>query len=137
HSPFDGLVPVVANHFVYSSLDECQGVWKGSKIVGRDLLPPRRLDFYLDDYIKVAIEESKKIYQTNIADCEIEVGCFTHYGKAFLKPHNFHPETYAQFALQLAYYTMHGRPAPTYVTAATRQFYHGRTETMRSCFPEV
>lgn len=29
------------------------------------------------------------------------------------------------------------RPAPTYVTAATRQFYHGRTETVRSCFPEV
>ncbi|CAL1262005.1 unnamed protein product [Larinioides sclopetarius] len=137
HTPFDGLVPVVANHFVYSSLDECGGVWKGSKTVGRDLLPPRRLDFHLDDYIKVAIEESKKMYQSAAADCEIEVGCFNHYGKAFLKPHNFHPETYAQFALQLAYYTMHGRPASTYVTAATRQFYHGRTETMRSCFPEV
>ncbi|GFU17044.1 peroxisomal carnitine O-octanoyltransferase [Nephila pilipes] len=137
HTPFDGLVPVVVNHFVYSSLTECGGIWRGNKNVGRDLLPPRRLDFHIDDHIKIAIEDSKRMYQTTVADCDITVGCFTEYGKAFLKQHNFHPETYAQFALQLAYYTMHGRPAPTYVTAATRQFYHGRTETMRSCFPEV
>ncbi|GIX67153.1 peroxisomal carnitine O-octanoyltransferase [Caerostris extrusa] len=108
HTPFDGLVPVVANHFVFSSLQECDGVWKGSKNVNRDLLPPRRLDFHLDDYIKLAIEESKKLYQESVNECDIKVGTFAEYGKAFLKPHNFHPETYAQFALQLAYYTMHG-----------------------------
>ena len=27
--------------------------------------------------------------------------------------------------------------APTYETASTRQFYHGRTETLRSCTPEL
>jgi carnitine O-octanoyltransferase len=29
------------------------------------------------------------------------------------------------------------RPAPTYETATTRQFYHGRTETVRSCTSEA
>jgi len=29
------------------------------------------------------------------------------------------------------------RPAPTYETASTRKFYHGRTETVRSCTVEA
>ncbi|XP_015905270.1 peroxisomal carnitine O-octanoyltransferase isoform X1 [Parasteatoda tepidariorum] len=137
HTAFDGLVPVVGNHFAFSSLEEYGGVWKGTKTVERDLLPPRRLEFHLDDDINFAIAEAKQLYKTMAADVEVAVEYFTQYGKGFLKVHNIHPETYAQFALQLAYYTMHGKPAPTYVTAATRQFYHGRTETMRSCFPEA
>ncbi|KAG8179267.1 hypothetical protein JTE90_026731 [Oedothorax gibbosus] len=137
HTPYDGLVPVVVNHYFYVSLQECGGVWKGNKNVERDLLPPRRLDFHLDDYLKDAIEKAKFTYKKTTDDADMFVGSFTQYGKSFLKPHDFHPETYAQFALQLAYYSMHGKPAATYVTAATRQFYHGRTETMRSCFPEV
>ncbi|KFM68406.1 Peroxisomal carnitine O-octanoyltransferase, partial [Stegodyphus mimosarum] len=137
HTPFDGLVPVVAGHFTYLSLRESGGVWKGPQAVERDLLPPRRLDFHLDDHIRSAIQESKRLYQLMVEDTDVVCESFTQYGKSFLKTYNFHPETYAQFALHLAYYTMHGRPAATYVTAATRQFYHGRTETMRSCFPEV
>ena len=31
---------------------------------------------------------------------------------------------------------MYAKPASTYVTATTRKYYHGRTETCRSCFPE-
>ncbi|XP_054716544.1 peroxisomal carnitine O-octanoyltransferase-like [Uloborus diversus] len=137
HTPFDGLVPVVGGHFVYSSLVECGGVWKGTQNVERDILPPRRLQFHLDDHIENAIQEAKNMYKMMVDDTDVFCQSFTQYGKTFLKPYNFHPETYAQFALQLAYYTMHGKPAATYVTASTRQFYHGRTETMRSCFPEV
>ena len=29
------------------------------------------------------------------------------------------------------------RPAPAYESATTREFYHGRTETLRSCTPET
>lgn len=137
HTPFDGLVPVVGGHFAYLSLKECGGVWTGPQTVERDLLPPRRLEFHLDDHIKSAIEESRKMYQIMVDDADVFCDSFTQYGKSFLKSYTFHPETYAQLALQLAYYTMHGKPAPTYVTAATRQFYHGRTETMRSCFTEI
>ncbi|KAF8770577.1 hypothetical protein HNY73_018086 [Argiope bruennichi] len=75
HTPFDGLVPVVANHFVYSSLDECGGVWKngfGTLVIILDV--------------------------TGTHNC----------GQ---------------------------RPAPTYVTAATRQFYHGRLKPHEIFFP--
>lgn len=137
HTPFDGLVSVIAGHYAYLSITECGGSWKGPQSVDRDLLPPRRLEFHLDDHMEEAIGEARKLYQMMVDDADIYADSFTQYGKSFLKQYNIHPETYAQFALQLAYHTMHGKPAPTYVTAATRQFYHGRTETMRSCFPEA
>ena len=35
--------------------------------------------------------------------------------------------------LQLAYFRSHNSPCPTYESASTRQFLHGRTETIRSC----
>lgn len=46
------------------------------------------------------------------------------------------PDTLVQMALQLTFYRLHGRVAVTYETAHTRQFYHGRTETIRSCSVE-
>lgn len=39
--------------------------------------------------------------------------------------------------MQLAYYQLHKKPAPTYETATTRGYYHGRTETVRSCSKEA
>jgi carnitine O-acetyltransferase len=39
-------------------------------------------------------------------------------------------------AIQLAYYRLHGRVTATYETAHTRQFHHGRTETIRVCSKE-
>ena len=32
---------------------------------------------------------------------------------------------------------MHGHPAAHYESASTRQFHGGRTETIRSCLPEI
>jgi len=34
-------------------------------------------------------------------------------------------------ALQLAHYRLHGAPVSVYETASTRQYHHGRTETLR------
>jgi carnitine O-octanoyltransferase len=49
-----------------------------------------------------------------------------------------HPDTFFQLCLQLAYFKIHDhKPAPTYETAATRQFYRGRTETARTCSIEA
>ncbi len=43
------------------------------------------------------------------------------------------PDAFVQMALQLAYYRQYGEPCPTYESASTRGFLHGRTETVRSC----
>ena len=36
-------------------------------------------------------------------------------------------------AIQLAHYRLHRAFAPTYETGHTRAFYHGRTDTVRTC----
>ncbi|ORX46745.1 acyltransferase ChoActase/COT/CPT [Hesseltinella vesiculosa] len=43
------------------------------------------------------------------------------------------PDAYFQMVLQLAYYRAHGQVTPTYETASTRKYLHGRTETIRTC----
>ena len=47
------------------------------------------------------------------------------------------PDAYMQICLQLAYYRLHRQFAPTYETASTRKFSHGRTETCRSLSSEL
>lgn len=42
------------------------------------------------------------------------------------------PDSFVQVAFQLAYYRLHGKPAPTYETATLRKFDEGRTDTIRS-----
>ncbi len=50
----------------------------------------------------------------------------------------FHPDTFFQLCLQLAYFKLHDhKPASTYETAPTRRFYRGRTETGRTCSKEA
>jgi carnitine O-octanoyltransferase len=54
-----------------------------------------------------------------------------------MKKQKIHPDSFVQTALQWAYYKLHKKLAPTYETATMRVFYHGRTETVRSCSIEV
>lgn len=42
------------------------------------------------------------------------------------------PDAFIQMAMQLAYRRMHGRGTPTYETASTRLFLHGRTDVIRT-----
>jgi carnitine O-acetyltransferase len=42
------------------------------------------------------------------------------------------PDSFIQQALQLAWYKDQGYVSPTYESASTRGFLHGRTETIRS-----
>ena len=42
------------------------------------------------------------------------------------------PDAYLQMVIQLAYFKTHKKVVPTYETASTRQFLHGRTDTIRT-----
>jgi len=53
-------------------------------------------------------------------------------GKRFVKKCNTSPDAFVQMAIQLAYYKEYGRFDSTYESALTKQFLHGRTETIRS-----
>jgi len=67
------------------------------------------------------------------------MSCFTFqpYGKNFIKSQKLSPDSYLQMSFQLAFYRLHGVPGPTYETASTRQYLHGRTETIRSTSMEA
>lgn len=136
HTPFDGMVPVSCAH--YAHLSHIAQDEDASENEIRGPLPePEHLEFHLNDDLLNEIDLAKVEYLRLCDNIDILCEVFTGYGKGFMKPVRVHPEAYLQLALQLAYYRLHNKPAPTYTTASTREFYHGRTETCRSCTCEM
>ncbi|ESP00180.1 hypothetical protein LOTGIDRAFT_226052 [Lottia gigantea] len=136
HAPTDAMVLVSCTYYVHLRVLEHKGSWQGTKTI-RKLKAPMELELHLDPHIIKTISEAKTIFPKNCDSVEVLTSHFTEYGKSFIRKHKLHPDTHVQLALQLAYYRQHRRPAPTYETATTRRFYHGRTETMRSCTTEA
>ncbi|XP_006211928.1 peroxisomal carnitine O-octanoyltransferase [Vicugna pacos] len=136
HAPFDAMVIVNISHYVDQKIIETEGRWKGSEKV-RDIPLPEELVFTVDEKVLNDINQAKAQYLKQASDLQIVAYAFTPFGKKLTKKVMLHPDTFVQLALQLAYYRLHGRPGCCYETAMTRYFYHGRTETMRSCTVEA
>ncbi|XP_031310679.1 peroxisomal carnitine O-octanoyltransferase [Camelus dromedarius] len=136
HAPFDAMVMVNISHYVDQKIIETEGRWKGSEKV-RDIPLPEELVFTVDEKVLNDINQAKAQYLKQASDLQIVVYAFTPFGKKLTKKVMLHPDTFVQLALHLAYYRLHGRPGCCYETAMTRYFYHGRTETMRSCTVEA
>jgi carnitine O-octanoyltransferase len=98
---------------------------------------PKELKFEIDDHLRSEIERVEEFAQNVEKSLIVRFEEFTSFGKNQMKELKIHPDCYVQMALQLAYYKLHGKFAPTYETATTRSYYHGRTETVRSCSIEV
>ena len=62
---------------------------------------------------------------------------FEDFGKNEMKTWGVSPDAGCQMAYQLAYYRIHGEMPGVYESCATRKFFHGRTETIRSSSPEM
>ncbi|XP_069318791.1 peroxisomal carnitine O-octanoyltransferase [Eulemur rufifrons] len=136
HAPFDAMVLVNVTYYVDENILENEGRWKGSEKV-RDIPLPEELVFTVDEKVLNDINQAKAQYLKEASDVQIVAYAFTSFGKKLIKKQQLHPDTFIQLALQLAYYRLHGRPGCCYETAMTRYFYHGRTETMRSCTLEA
>ncbi|XP_078703845.1 peroxisomal carnitine O-octanoyltransferase-like isoform X1 [Branchiostoma floridae x Branchiostoma belcheri] len=136
HSPADAMVHVYSGYFINSQLQRNGPHWKGS-VPDRVIPQPEELVFTIDDEIREAVVQAEKTFLKQASDFEVICPSFTDYGKKFIRSFKLHPDSYMQTALQLAYFRLHGKPAPTYETATLRQYYHGRTETVRSCTMEV
>eukprot|EP01117_Protostelium_nocturnum_P012641 TRINITY_DN4651_c0_g1_i1.p1 TRINITY_DN4651_c0_g1~~TRINITY_DN4651_c0_g1_i1.p1 ORF type:complete len:744 (-),score=195.84 TRINITY_DN4651_c0_g1_i1:63-2294(-) len=101
--------------------------------------PPRshkvsvdRLSFRLNSKIEDDIETAYEHFRSSIALNDTATLNFERYGGQFMKDNNMSPDAYVQIALQLAYYKLFGEPGATYESASTKQFLHGRTETVRA-----
>ncbi|XP_066301733.1 peroxisomal carnitine O-octanoyltransferase-like [Branchiostoma lanceolatum] len=136
HSSAEALVHGYTGYFISSQLQRNGPNWKGS-VPDRLVPQPEELVFTIDDEIRDAVIQAEKTFHKQASDFEVICPSFTDYGKKFIRSFKLHPDSYMQTALQLAYFRIHGKPAPMYETATLRQYYHGRTETVRSCTTEV
>jgi len=142
HTPYDGFCTGIMTHYLMTSVEECDGRWSeamgsSSNSSWASYSDPELLDFQLSPQTKNSIHESIQHFNGVCSTIDLIHRTFPHYGKAILKERRLHPEAFVQCAIHAAYYRQHKRMAPAYVTASTRRFYNGRTETCRSCYPEM
>eukprot|EP00667_Euglena_gracilis_P002920 EG_transcript_2927 len=99
-------------------------------------VPVRELTWHMPDDTMNTMRQCYAEFKQAILANETATLNFTRYGGNFLKGNRMSPDAAVQVAIQLAQYKMFGKPAATYEAASTRQFLHGRTETVRSCTQE-
>ncbi|CAG0894270.1 unnamed protein product [Darwinula stevensoni] len=136
HSPFDALTTVMATDFAHKCSRHLEFRWKGPWAIRTHLIQPQRRELDIDALLVSSIAETIQASQKLVAMINICRFCFSHFGKSYLKTVKCHPDAFIQVAIQAGYVKLHGRPGATYETATTRTFYHGRTETCRTCTKE-
>ena len=102
------------------------------------LSTPKKLIWKVNSTVKKGLTEAQIYVDKVIQDCDLGVLHFKDYGSDFIKKRaKVSPDAYVQICLQLAYYRINKKLAPTYETASTRKYLHGRTETCRSLSLEL
>ena len=101
---------------------------------------PEALDFYVTPQTEQSIKDAT-IAAFNLVDSQAMSFHLTKYGKATIKGFQTSPDSWAQMIIQLAYSRLlrslgQNRQGGTYESAATRKFYKGRTEVIRSVSSE-
>lgn len=149
HSPCDALIPgIIADYMLAEGMGKPKGPLKrtlvahhdatGSKSDAEDKitledLDIERLEWTTDNKIERAIEQAEATIKAIVEDSDGLMLWYDEYGADWMKRQaKLSPDAYIQMAMQLAYRRMHGKGTPTYETASTRLFHHGRTETIRT-----
>lgn len=135
HASYDGPVFTGSANFILANfLENHHPDWQKTS---ENKIVPREMKFDIDEKIKFEIKRVKEMTDSFRGSVDIKHECYSEYGKKIMKMHKIHPDSYVQMALQLAYFRLHKKLAPTYESATMRAYYHGRTETVRSCSIEV
>ncbi|XP_070500626.1 peroxisomal carnitine O-octanoyltransferase-like [Chironomus tepperi] len=133
HSCYDGALSF-SPYILMNLMDNPEPDWNEElklKVI------PKEIKFKVDDKIKIEIDRLEKWKAAVENVLTVHFGQFEGYGKNAMKDQKIHPDCFVQMALQLTYYKLHAKLPSTYETATMRQYYHGRTETVRSCSIEV
>ncbi|PIA18656.1 acyltransferase ChoActase/COT/CPT [Coemansia reversa NRRL 1564] len=140
HSPCDALVPAIMVEYISRAVarEHISSDLSSACTPGYQPNVCRLRFVEIDTSILAQIQEAEQeVARTANAShsCQIR---FEGYGASWIrKVAAVSPDAFVQFALQLTYFRIHGTFAPVYETASTRQFLHGRTETVRSLTPEA
>ncbi|KAJ2307618.1 hypothetical protein IWW55_000877 [Coemansia sp. RSA 2706] len=139
HSPCDALIPAFMIEHVSKAVAG-ERIERGLLIPETPSYQPhvRRLRFtdVGASVLDMVREAEAEVGRAASESCSRQIR-FEGFGSEWIKKGAaIGPDAFAQMALQLTYYRMHGEFAPVYETASTRQFLHGRTETVRSLTSE-
>lgn len=135
HSMMDGTHTMRLNNFMLTSLE--QGKIDLASGSGASAPPaPVRHEFVLDADLEGRVRDSYRRFEELLGQHALAVLDFQGYGKGLIKQFKNSPDAWAQMAIQLAFYKLHGHACATYEAAQTRAFKLGRTETIRSASPE-
>jgi len=101
---------------------------------------PLALDFHVTSQTERAIKDAAAA-AFKLVDSQMMSVHLTKYGKAAIKKFQTSPDSWAQMIIQLAYARLlrslgQRRQGGTYESAATRKFYKGRTEVIRTVSSE-
>jgi carnitine O-acetyltransferase len=130
HSGYDGhsilkLAQFCINHWTKNSVPNV------SNISFNETFEPLAWD--LSEKTFKDIQSASKNTQEFFNTVDVSVLDFDDYGKKFASSNGFSPDAFIQIAFQLAFFRHRHHVGSTYESANTKQFYHGRTETIRSC----
>ncbi|KAM7072874.1 choline O-acetyltransferase [Molossus nigricans] len=136
HSPFDGIVLVQClEHLLEHLMRSSKKLVRADSV--SELPAPRRLRWKCSPVIQGFLASSAEKLQRIVQNLDFIVYKFDSYGKTFIKRQKCSPDAFIQVALQLAFYRLHGRLAPTYESASIRRFREGRVDNIRSATPEA
>jgi len=100
-------------------------------------MKPQLLQFQFDARMKQSTDDARAHFSAISSTIDTLHNIFEHYGKAVIEEHRFHPEAFIQCAIHTVYLKQHSRMASEYMNTSTGRFYNVRTETCRSCYPEM
>lgn len=135
HTPVDGHTIVRVATDMYNELNgnsPFNSVLKGLYASETDKpFTPVELSFELDNELQDALSKAKSEFE-GFADQTESIPIIEPIGKRLMKKFGCSPDAFVQMAIQLAYYKENNRFDSTYESALTKQFLHGRTETIRT-----
>jgi len=127
HSGFDG-------HTILNFAEDIMKDWESSTVEQVDSIKgPSALRWELSNTSLGDIASAEKTIDQFISETDTFEFDFEDFGKNYSTSHKFSPDAFIQVAYQAAFYKLKGFPGSTYESSNTKRYYHGRTETIRSC----
>ncbi|EGW34773.1 uncharacterized protein SPAPADRAFT_69177 [Spathaspora passalidarum NRRL Y-27907] len=97
---------------------------------------PRKLEWDLTPELSLTLRFGETRLSDLINQNEFRHLEFENYGSTQIKKMKFSPDAFVQMAFQATYYALYGKVECTYEPAMTKQFFHGRTEAIRTVSQE-
>lgn len=97
---------------------------------------PRKLEWDLTPDLSLSLRFGETRLSDLINQNEFKHLEFKEYGSSQIKKMRFSPDAFVQMAFQATYYALYGKVECTYEPAMTKQYFHGRTEAIRTVSQE-